>query len=91
MYKHYARLGGLPLEGIDELDYSSSGVSRAGEGMGTSGTGTHNQNNSDTNMDNKSFEQRELVVDGGRIIDTETDKVVNLQDLDPETGQYKQG
>ena len=91
MYKHYAKLSGAPIEGIDDLDFlGDAGQSRAGEGMGTSGTGSTSQSNSDTNMDNKSFITKQFVHDGDRIINTQTDKVVKLQDVDQETGEYKE-
>lgn len=56
--------------------------SRAGESQGSSGTGSNVQVNSDVNMENK-----RLIVDGDRIIDVETDKVLNSSDLDS-TGNY---
>lgn len=80
--KYWYEKSGTPTEGIDDLDFSSKGASRAGEGLGTSGNGQQAQDMSN-NMENKM-----LVVDGDRIIDTETDKVVNLSDLN-EAGEYK--
>ena len=85
MMKELVEKTGLDIEGIDELDFTfSGGQSRAGESQGTSGTGTTAQSNSATNMDNKS-----LIVDGDRIIDTKTDRVVNLDEIDLESGDYK--
>lgn len=47
-------LAGLPPEGLDELDFSSKGESRAGESEGTSGTGNSQPGgvNSATNVEN---------------------------------------
>lgn len=58
--------------------------SRAGESQGSSGTGSKVQVNSDVNMENK-----KLVIDGDRIIDTTTDKVINSLDLDS-AGNYNE-
>lgn len=51
--------GGLPLEGIDEIDFSDKGSSRAGESQGTSGTGDTQSGgaNSSLNSENKSKDQ----------------------------------
>lgn len=50
------RMSGMPIEGIEDLDFSSKGESRAGEGLGTSGTGNtqNGGSNSATNVENKS-------------------------------------
>lgn len=66
---------GMPKEGIAELDYSSHGDSKAGTGLGTSGQGARNQNNSSLNLENKSLNN--FVLDGDKIVDTETDQVVD--------------
>lgn len=86
--KYIYEKSGLPTDGIDELDFTDKGESRSGEGLGTSGTGDSQKggSNSSINMDNKSM--RKLVVDGDRIVDTETDKVVNLSDLN-QNGEYE--
>ena len=78
---------GTPTEGIDDLEFTSDTTSRAGEGFGTSGNGLDNQQNSETNLDNKAL--KKFIVDGDRIINTETDKVVNFDQLD-ENGDYKE-
>ncbi len=51
---HIYRLAGLPTEGIEGLDFSSKGESRAGESEGSSGTGDSQQagSNSATNVEN---------------------------------------
>lgn len=86
--KHLFEKAKLPIDGIEELDFTDKGQSRAGESQGTSGTGNTQQggSTSSTNMENKSM--RNLVVDGDKIIDSVTGSVVNLQDLDEE-GNYK--
>ena len=90
MWEHLARITGLPLEGIRELDYTNKGESRSGESQGTSGTGDTQSGgkSSDTNSENGGV-TKSLIVDGDRIIDTETGKTINLQDL-AEEGNYKQ-
>lgn len=52
---------GLPIEGLENLDYQNKGTSRAGESQGSSGTGNGSQQNSSTNMENK---QLHLVATG---------------------------
>jgi len=73
--EHLYDIAGLPTDGIDELDFSSEDQSRSGESFGSSGNGKSDQNNSDTNMENKS-----LVVDSGHIVDIKTG--LTLQELD---------
>jgi hypothetical protein len=52
---HYDRYG-VSHEGVEDIDLTDKGSSRAGENTdGTSGNGNSNQENSDTNLDNKSF------------------------------------
>ena len=53
------KASGLPLEGLDKLDFTSGGDSRAGESKGTSGTGVSQQGsaNSSTNVENKQLGQ----------------------------------
>lgn len=55
MLKHFTKLAGCDIEGIDELDFTSKGDTKAGTGMGTSGQGSNPQSNSDTNMNNKAL------------------------------------
>ena len=85
--EYWYKKTGTPIDGIDELDFTPDITSRAGEGFGTSGNGTSNQQNSETNLENKSL--KKFSVDGDRIINTETDKVVNFDQLD-ENGDYKE-
>ena len=49
------KLAGLSTDGVDELDFTSKGDTKAGTGMGTSGQGITDQANSATNMNNKAF------------------------------------
>ena len=76
MFKHYAKLAGAPVEGIEDLDYTDKGESRAGEGLGTSGQGANDQNNSTLNVENKSMAIN-LVQDGDYLVDIVTGEVVN--------------
>lgn len=82
---------GFPLEGIEELDFQDKGQSRAGESKGSSGTGDSQMagSNSATNSANaiSAGVSKKLIVDGDKIIDTETDQVVNAEDLNNE-GRY---
>lgn len=89
--KYFYKRAGFNQDGIDELDFTDKGESRSGESKGSSGTGNSQKggNSSSTNMENKSLSSvRKFVVDGDRIINTETDQVVNFEDLDEE-GNYK--
>lgn len=45
--------GNMPTEGLDMIDFQAAATTKAGKGMGTSGNGVANQNNSSTNMENK--------------------------------------
>jgi hypothetical protein len=80
---------GLPTEGLDLLDFTPEDTSRAGESKGSSGTGDTQAGGkaSATNSDNGGVDKA-FVIDGGRVIDPETDKVLNTEDLD-EDGNYK--
>jgi hypothetical protein len=80
----------LPIDGIDQLVFDDDPSSRAGESQGSSGTGNTQQGgrSSTTNSENGGDVAKKLVVDGDRIIDTETDKVINIEDLNEE-GNYK--
>ena len=57
LYEQVLDRANLKPEGIDELDYKDKGDSRAGEGDGTSGTGTaiSGTDDSNLNLENKSF------------------------------------
>ena len=56
IYKKMAEIADLPADGIEELDYTQKGQSRAGESQGTSGTGRTQSggSNSSLNVENKS-------------------------------------
>ena len=65
---------GWDTEGIDKLDFTgNSQTSRAGQGMGTSGTGSSatGEGTGDNNLENKSL-IRDVTQDGDRLIDMET-------------------
>jgi hypothetical protein len=57
IYKKMAEIADLPADGIEELDYTQKGQSRAGESQGTSGTGRTQSggSNSSLNVENKSL------------------------------------
>lgn len=78
---------GLPIDGIEDLVFDDGDTSRGGESQGSSGTGNTQSGgaNSATNTENAGT--KSLIVDGDRIVDTETDKVVNLEDLN-DNGEY---
>lgn len=46
---------GLPHDGVYDLDFTDKGTTKSGTGMGTSGQGSKAQNNSELNLENKSF------------------------------------
>ena len=77
---------GLPTEGIEEIDFTDKGASRAGESQGTSGTGDTQAGGkaSESNMENGSSIDKALVIDGDKIISNGV--VVNQQDLDNNEG-----
>lgn len=89
MLEEIARRTGLPVEGIAELDFTDKGENRGGEGQGSSGTGDSQSGgkSSATNSDNGSVDKALLTVDGDKIINAKTGKVLNLEDLD-EDGNY---
>lgn len=70
IYKHVLDIGGFPTDGVDDLDYSDKGGSRAGESMGSSGTGNTQSGgaSSSTNMENKSLKLLEDRKDDGERI-----------------------
>lgn len=76
--EHWYQKAGLPTEGIQDLVFDDGDTSRGGEGNGTSGTGNTQAEGSSsaTNSENGGVDKK-LVVDGGRIIDTVTDKVIH--------------
>ena len=87
----------IPTEGIDDLDFTSSGDSRSGDGMKSAGEGTSNsQSGGDASVSNnenggveKSLHKQYVTQKGtDRIIDAETDKCVNEDELD-KNGEYK--
>ena len=89
--------GNIPVEGIDNLDFTSAGESRAGDGMATSGEGTStNKKGGDksvSNNENGGVEkglQKQFATQKGtdRIIDVNTDVCINEDDLD-KTGAFK--
>lgn len=81
--EHWYEKAGLPTEGIDELSFDDGDTSRGGESNGTSGTGSTQQGgkSSTTNAENGGSVTKSLIVDGDRLIDTETDQVINANDL----------
>lgn len=78
-----------PIDGIEELDFTNKGQSRAGESQGSSGTGNTQDGGvaSTVNSENGGT-VKNLIVDGDKIIDTETDEVVNMIDLNKD-GEYE--
>lgn len=88
----------LPTDMIDQIDFTSSGTSRAGDGMVTAGNGTATEvgggDASSANSENGgSVErgmQKQFVSDNGtdRIIDAVSGKCINESELD-KSGNYK--
>jgi len=87
----------MPTEGIDELDFTSAGESRAGDGMKTAGEGTSTNmkggDKSVSNNENGGVEkglQKQFATQKGtdRIIDVETDTCINEDELNT-NGEYK--
>lgn len=77
---------GVPTDGIEDLDYTDKGESRAGESKGTSGTGnSQSAKGGDGNLENKSLFKACNTTD--RIFDKEGN-CLNSDDLD-ENGFYK--
>jgi hypothetical protein len=78
---------GWPTEGIEDLTFDDGDTARGGESGGTSGTGSSQGGKTGGSNTNNSV-SKQLVVDGDKLVDTITGKVVNLEDLDDE-GNYK--
>jgi hypothetical protein len=78
---------GWPTEGIEDLSFDDGDKSRGGESGGTSGTGSSQGGKSGGSNTNNSV-TKQLIVDGDKLIDTLTGKVVNIDELD-EQGEYK--
>lgn len=88
--RFYTQLG-ADIEGIEDLNFDDGDTSRGGESNGTSGTGNSQSGgaNSATNSENSVDRSvKQFVHDGDLIIDTNTDKPINLMDVNPETGEY---
>jgi hypothetical protein len=85
---------GLPTDGLDEIDFTDKGQSRAGDGMKSAGEGTSNKvggsdksvSNSENGGIEKSFNLRSC--DRTDRLFDENDNCVNEDDLDKE-GFYK--
>ena len=88
--EHVYRKLGWPTDGIEDLVFDDGDTSRAGESKGSSGTGNSQQGGigSAVNSENVS-KAKKLTVDGDYIIDTDTGLILNYQDINPETGEYK--
>lgn len=87
LYRELLKQAGYTDEGIDDLDYTDKGTSRAGEGNGTSGTGNQAQQNSSTNMENKSLfgGNRKIIADDygdGQVAytDAQTGEIIGFGD-----------
>jgi hypothetical protein len=82
--KELYRQAGLPDDGIDDLDFTAASGGDVGTSNGSSGNGSTNQNNSEKNGENGGVEKSRVTNmiedEKGRLIDTETDKVMeNVQ------------
>lgn len=95
--KDIYRRAGLPQDGVADLDLTQDTESRAGDGMKTAGEGTSTSvkggDKSSANTENGGVDKqlhRTLVTQKGtdRLIDAETDKCVNEDELDAK-GNYK--
>ncbi len=96
--KEVYRRAKLPVDGLDDIDFSSSGQSRAGDGMATAGNGTSTNvgggDNSISNAENggslsRGFHKNFVTQRGtDRLIDTETGECINESELD-KNGNYK--
>jgi hypothetical protein len=73
----YMELLDAPTDGIEDLDFTDKGDSRAGESKGSSGTGNTQQGGvaSATNANNGGV-TKQLIKDGNEIIDAETGKTL---------------
>lgn len=93
MWSHIAKKGGLPTDGIDEIDYVDTGASRAGDGMSSPGEGTSTQvggnDKSVSNAENGGVSKSLTSSTTSDEIFDENGEVVNSEDLDM-NGNYKQ-
>jgi len=73
---------GWPTEGVMDLELDPA-ASKAGEGLGTSGTGTSQSGgkSSATNSANGSSVSKNLVLDGDNLVDTSDDTIVNINEV----------
>jgi hypothetical protein len=55
--------GGLPLDGIEDLDFTDKGESRAGESLGTSGTGNSQGKQDSSTANNENAATKNMVID----------------------------
>lgn len=90
MLKVATRSARLPIEGIDELDFTTDNVrSRAGDGMATAGQGTSTTvGGVDASVANNANVAKSFVLDKDRIIDSVTGECINEDQLD-KNGYYK--
>lgn len=87
---------GLPVEGIEDIDFTTEDTSRAGDGMKTAGEGTAKKvgggDKSSANTENGGVSKslNEIYTEKGscRIINRTTGECINAEELDDE-GQYK--
>lgn len=96
LYKYLLEDLGAPIEGIEDIDFTADTESRAGDGMKTAGEGTAKTvGGSDKSVANNenggvSKSLNETCTEAGtdRIINIDTGKCINSEDLD-ENGHYK--
>jgi len=94
MWKHLAKKGRLPEEGIDDIDFTDSASSRAGDGMKSPGQGTSTsvggKDASSANTENGGSVSKSKTIacpETDRIFDLEGN-IINANELDKE-GNYK--
>ena len=94
MWKHLAKKGRLPEEGIDDIDFTDSASSRAGDGMKSPGQGTSTsvggKDASSANTENGGSVSKSKTIacpETDRIFDLEGN-IINADELDEE-GNYK--
>lgn len=82
------KAAGWPTEGIEDLTFDDGDTSRGGESNGTSGTGSTQDGGGASATNSENSVSKTLIVDGDKLVDSRTGKVVNLDDLDDD-GNYK--
>jgi hypothetical protein len=81
MWEHLAKKARIPIDGIEDLDYTDKGDSRSGESKSTSGTGTSQAGGraSSINSANKAL-VKNMILDGDTLVDVQSGEEFKIQE-----------